>query len=81
MKYVKKFDKWIKEFQPLDDDQIEETLTRIVKLHKERKKSDAKYWQSLPAKTVWRDLCETFWTERVNGIFKSEWTTTILHFT
>lgn len=80
-KYVKKFDKWIKEFQPLDDDQIEETLTRIVKLHRERKKSDPKYWQSIPAKTVRRDLCETFWTERVNTIFKSEWATTVLHFT
>lgn len=81
-KYVKKFETWIKEFQPLDEQQVEETLTRIIRLHKERKKSDPKYWQSLPAKKARKDLCETFGTEKVNTIFKSEDTNqNILHFT
>lgn len=81
-KYVKKFETWIKEFQPLTEEQIEENLTRIIRLHKERKKSDAKYWQSLPSKKARADLCEAFWTEKVNSIFKSEDTSnTILHFT
>ena len=81
-KYVKKFETWIKEFQPLTEEQIEENLTRIIRLHKERKKSDAKYWQSLPSKKARADLCEAFWTEKVNSIYKSEDTSkTILHFT
>lgn len=81
-KYVKKFETWIKEFQPLTEEQIEESLTRIIRLHKERKKSDAKYWQSLPSKKARADLCEAFWTEKVNSIYKSEDTSkTILHFT
>jgi hypothetical protein len=40
---VKKFETWIKEFQPLTEEQIEETLTRLIKQHKEKKKSDPKY--------------------------------------
>lgn len=81
-RYVKKLDKWIKEFQPLSEEQVEETLTRLIKQHKEKKKSDSKYWQSKPAKTLWKDLCDTFWADRVNGIFKSEWSwNTILKFT
>ena len=81
-RYVKKFENRIKWFQPLTDEQKEETLRRIVKLHKEKKKSDPKYSDSLPAKTLWKDLCDTFWSEKVNSIFKSEaWWNTILNFT
>ena len=81
-RYVKKFENRIKWFQPLTDEQKEETLRRIIKLHKEKKKSDPKYSDSLPAKTLWKDLCDTFWSEKVNSIFKSEaWWNTILNFT
>ena len=81
-RYVKKFENRIKWFQPLTDEQKEETLRRIIKIHKEKKKSDPKYSDSLPAKTLWKDLCDTFWSEKVNSIFKSEaWWNTILNFT
>ena len=71
-RYVKKFETWIKWFQPLTEEQIEETLTRLVREHKEKKKSDPKYTQWILAKTVRSDLCDTFWKDRVNGIFKRE---------
>ena len=81
-RYVKKFETWIKEFQPLTEEQIEETLTRLIKQHKEKKKSDPKYTKWILAKTVWNDLCDTFWKDRVNGIFKRESSSeTILNFT
>ena len=48
------------DFSDLTEEQKEETLRRIVKLHKEKKKSDPKYSDSLPAKTLWKDLCDTF---------------------
>lgn len=81
-KFVKKFETRIKEFQPLNEEQIDDTLTRIIRQHKQKKKSDEKYSKSKPCKDLWTDLCETFWTEKVNSIFKSEDTSnTILHFT
>ena len=81
-RYVKKFETWIKWFQPLTEEQIDETLTRIIRQHKEKKKSDPKYWQSKPAKTLWKDLCDTFWADKVNSIFKSEWSwSMVLNFT
>ena len=81
-RYVKKFETWIKEFQPLTEEQIEETLTRLIRQHKEKIKSDPKYTKWILAKTVWNDLCSTFWKDRVNGIFKRESSSeTILNFT
>lgn len=81
-RYVKKFETWISEFQPLTENQIEETLTRIVRDHKQKKKSDEKYSKSKPCKDLWDELCETFGKEKVNTIFKSEsvWGT-VLNFT
>ncbi len=71
-RYVKKFETWISEFQPLTEEQVEETLTRIIRDHKQKKKSDEKYSKSKPCKDLWNELCETFWKEKVNTIFKSE---------
>ena len=59
-RYVKKLENWLAEFQPLNEDQIEETLTRIIREHKQKKKSDEKYSKSKPCKDLWNELCETF---------------------
>lgn len=81
-RYVKLFENRIKWFQPLTEEQIEETLTRLIRQHKEKIKSDPKYTKWILAKTVWNDLCSTFWKDRVNGIFKRESSSeTILNFT
>ena len=71
-RYVRKLENWLDEFQPLNEDQIEETLTRIIREHKQKKKSDEKYSKSKPCKDLWNELCETFWKEKVNTIFKNE---------
>lgn len=80
--YVLLLDNRLKKFQPLTEEQIEETLIRIIRRHKDKKRKDEKYWKSLPAKTIWNDLCNTFWKEKVNEIFKNEDVTwNLLHFT
>lgn len=71
-KFVKKFETWIREFQVLNKDQLEDELTRVIRQHKQKKKSDEKYSKSKPCKDVWQDLCDTFWAEKVNSIFKQE---------
>lgn len=68
--YVKKLETWLKEFQPLSEEQIEETLYTIVKDYSKKKKSDEKFASSKPAKTLWSDLKETFGEERVKSMFK-----------
>lgn len=69
-KYVKKFETWITEFQPLTEEQVEETLARLIGEYKKKKQSDEKYSKSKPCKDVWTELCETFWKERINTLFK-----------
>lgn len=71
-RYVKKLENWLAEFQPLTDEQIEENLTRIVREYKQKKKSDEKYSKSKPCKDLWNELCEAFWKEKMNAMFKSE---------
>lgn len=68
--YVKKLETWLKEFQPLSEEQIEETLYTVVKEYSKKKKSDEKFASSKPAKTLWSDLKETFGEERVKSMFK-----------
>ncbi len=80
--YVKKFENRIREFQALNKEQIDEELARVIRQHKQKKKSDEKYSKSKPCKDVWKDLCDTFWADKVNSIFKQEDTgQTLLRFT
>lgn len=69
-KFVKKFETWIKEFQPLDEQQINEELYAIIKSYRDKKKSDDKFWQSTYAKTLWNDLKSTFGEEKVKWMLK-----------
>lgn len=71
-RYVRKLENWLAEFQPLTDGQIEENLTRIVRDYKLKKKSDEKYSKSKPCKDLWNELCEVFWKEKMNAMFKNE---------
>lgn len=81
-KFVKKLETWLTEYQLLTDEQIEDRLTRIIAQHKQRKKTDEKYGKSKPCKDLWNELCETFWKDKVNTIFKNEWwSTTTINFT
>lgn len=76
--YVKKFESWITEFQPLTKEQVEETLTRLVGAYKKKKQSDEKYSKSKPCKDAWNELCETFWKEKINTLFKQADTNKVL---
>jgi hypothetical protein len=69
-KFVKKFETWIKEFQPLDEQQINEELYAIIKSYRDKKKSDEKFWQSTYAKTLWSDLKQQFGEEKVKWMLK-----------
>lgn len=69
-KFVKKFETWIREFQPPSKEQLDEELYAVIKSFRDKKKSDDKFWQSSPAKTIWEDLKQTFWDEKVKGILK-----------
>lgn len=68
--YVKKFETRIKEFQKPTDEQLEENLYVIIKKFRDKKKSDDKFWNSSPAKTLWNDLKETFWEDKVKWLRK-----------
>lgn len=65
-RYVKKFETWIKEFQPITD----EDITRVVIQHKERMDTDSKYitwvW-----KIVIENLNETFGRDKIKEIWKT----------
>lgn len=80
--HLMKLETWLERFQKPTEEQIEERLTSLIKQHKQKKKSDEKYSKSARAKTLWKELCDTFWKERINAIFKSEdaWGT-VLNFT
>ena len=68
--YVKKFETWIKEFQPPNDEQLEEQLYAIVKSYVNKKKTDEKFWKSKPWLTIRNDLKATFWEEKVKWLLK-----------
>jgi len=81
-KYTRLFENRIVWVQKLTADDIEDTLTRLIRQHKERKKSDPKRWNRKPAKDLWKELWDTFWIDRINKIYRDEDTSTnILHFT
>lgn len=69
-KYVKKLETWLKEFQPPNDEQLDERLYSVIKSFRDKKKSDDKFWQSSPAKTLWNDLKTTFWDDKVKSLWK-----------
>lgn len=77
-KYVKKFETWITEFQPLTEEQVEDTLARLVREYKKKKQSDEKFSKSKPCKDAWNELCETFWKEKINTLFKQADTNKVL---
>lgn len=68
--YVRKLENRLTEFQPYTEEQIDEQLYTIIKQYRDKKKSDEKFANSKPAKTVWSDLKETFWDEKVKSILK-----------
>ena len=70
--HLMKLETWLDKFKKPTEEQMEERLTALIRQHKQKKKSDEKYSKSARAKTLWNELCETFWKERVNTIFKNE---------
>ena len=69
-RYVMKLENRLKQFQPLTDDEIDSQLYTIVKSYRDKKKSDEKFWQSTPAKTLWDSLKTTFGEEKVKWMLK-----------
>lgn len=69
-KFVKKLETWLKEFQPPSEEQLDEELYAVIKSFRDKKKSDDKFWQSSPAKTLWNDLKTTFWDDKVKSLWK-----------
>lgn len=70
--HLMKLETWLERFQKPTDEQIEDRLTSLIKQHKQKKKSDEKYSKSKKAKTLRKELCDTFWKDRVNEIYKNE---------
>lgn len=68
--YVKKFENRIKEFQKPTDEQLDENLYVVIKEFRYKKKSDDKFWNSSPAKTLWNDLKQTFGDDKVKWLRK-----------
>ena len=69
-KFVKKFETRIKEFQALEEQQINEELYAIIKNFIEKRKTDDKFWQSSYAKTILNDLKQTFGEDKVKWMWK-----------
>lgn len=79
--FAKKFDNRLKEYWNPTREQMEEELYRVIKQYKLRKKNDDKRWKSEKSKTLRNELCEAFWKDNVNAIFKSiDLNTNMLHF-
>jgi len=68
--YVKKFENRIKEFQKPTDEQLDESLYVVIKEFRDKKKSDDKFWNSSPARTLWEDLKQTFGDDKVKWLRK-----------
>lgn len=71
--HVMKFETWIRWYQQLDEDQIDEQIIMVAKSYKERMSTDLKFTESKVAKTVWEDLCNAFGEEKIREIRKREW--------
>lgn len=71
--YVKKFETRIKEFQPIDEEWINEQLKIIARLYKNKLNADVKFQNSKIAKETWEELTTTFWEQKIREIWKSEW--------
>ena len=69
-KYVKKLETRLTEFRPLTEEQLDEQLYAVLLAYKNKKKSDEKFWKSKPSITLWNDLKQTFWEEKVKSIRK-----------
>ena len=67
-----KLETWLERFKKPTEEQIEERLTSLIRRHKKKKETDEKYKSCTRAKTLRKELCDTFGKERVNTIFKSE---------
>lgn len=72
-RYVKKLETWLKEFQPLNDEQIDEALWRLAAMYKSKNNSDPKFQNWKIAVTIWNDLVNTFWEEKIREMRKREW--------
>ena len=71
--YVKKFETRIKEFQPLNENDIEQAIRMIARNYRQKVNNDANFQNSQSAKTIWTDLCGTFDEQKLREIWKSEW--------
>lgn len=72
-RYVKKLETWLKEYQPLTEEQINENLWRLARDYKSKNNSDPKFQNSQVAMTIWNDLINTFGEEKIRDIRKREW--------
>lgn len=68
--YVKKLETRLTEFRPSTEEQLDEQLYAVLLSYKNKKKSDEKFWKSKPSLTLWNDLKQTFWEEKVKNMWK-----------
>lgn len=68
--FVKKLDTRLKQFQLLDDSQLDEWLFTIIKQFRDKKKSDDKFANSKPCKQIRDDLKQTFWDVKIKELRK-----------
>ena len=71
--YVMKLETWLKQFQPLTDEEIESWLCEIAKTYKSKLNTDPKFQTSSIAKDTRNELTNTFGEEKIREIWKREW--------
>jgi hypothetical protein len=71
-KFVKKFETWITEFQPLDEEQMDMELRRIARDYKQKSNNNPKFQNSKSAKAIRVSLCDAFGEQKVREIWKTE---------
>lgn len=71
-RYVKKLETRLKEFQTLNEEEIESWISEIARNYKS-KLTDPKFQNSKIAKDTWAELTGTFGEEKIREIRKREW--------
>lgn len=71
--YVNKLENWLKEFEALDEEQIEEGIREIARAYKSKMNTDPKFSESKPAKFIREELVKIFDEEKLKSIWREEW--------
>ena len=66
-RYVKKFETWLKEYNPPTTEQRDNAIKQILVMYYNKKKEDDKFEQS--ERNPWNMLCERFWEKNIARMY------------